>query len=258
MTNNYAVASFNIRLSAVDDGENSWQYRKGHVRDMIRYYGWDVFGMQEVCRDQFDYLAELEEYAFEGGARDESPHTEYGPIFYKKDLFEKEDSGMFWLSATPDTLSKGWDADCHRICTWVKLKDKRNGNVFAFLNTHLDHRGEKARSNSAELINRWIKENLDDIPVVLVGDFNTLPSEQPYQEFSKQLIDTRAITKDAHYGPRGTFTDFQYDIAFEDVKEIDYIFVSRQVNVLKTRTIVDSIDRKFPSDHFPVVATVEF
>lgn len=257
MTRNYSVASFNIRLSAVDDGADSWKFRRGHVRDMIRYYSWDVFGMQEVCPDQLDYLSELKEYSFEGIARDESTTSEYGPIFYKKDLFEKVDSGMFWLSSTPESLSKGWDADCYRICTWIKLKDKRHGNTFAFINTHLDHVGVEARMKSAKLINQWIEDSFVDIPVILTGDFNTIPEEQAYQTFSEKLTDSRAITKDAHYGPKGTFTDFDYNISPKDLKEIDYIFTNDLVKVLKTRTIVDSFDQRFPSDHFPVSAMVE-
>lgn len=257
MSKHYHIASFNIRLSAVDDGSNSWKYRKKHVRDMIRYYDWDVFGMQEVCPEQLEYLACLTEYEYEGIARDEAVTSEYGPIFYKKDRFEKQASGTFWLSSTPHKLSRGWDGDCYRICTWVKLRDIRSGKVFAFLNTHLDHVGEEARINSAQLINAWIDENFQDMPVILTGDFNTLPEEPPYQAFSKKLTDTRVITKDAHYGPKGTFTDFDYTIPFEDLKEIDYIFINDHVNVLKTRTIVDSFDRKFPSDHFPIAAEVE-
>lgn len=257
LTNNYSVASFNIRLSAVDDGENSWKYRKNHVRDLIRYYAWDVFGMQEVCKDQLEFLTQISDYAYEGVARDDSPSTEYGPVFYKKTLFEKEASGVFWLSDTPETQSLGWDADCYRICTWVKLKDRRDGKELVFLNTHLDHRGEEARRKSALLINQRIQEKFAGLPIVLVGDFNTLPNDQPYEEFSKHLNDSRSVSKLDHYGPRGTFTNFKYDIAPDELDEIDYIFVNDQVQVSKTRTIVDSYDRKFPSDHFPITAEIE-
>lgn len=252
------MASFNIRFDNPADKENGWEYRQEHVLAMMVYYSWDIVGLQEVCGNQLDDISKLPGYSYEGIGREKDNVSEHSPVFYKKDLFEKEDGGTFWLSLTPDYPSKSWESDCKRICTWVRLIDKRTGKVFVFLNTHLDHISEEARFQGAQLIIGWINNHASDVPVVITGDFNAFPEERCYQEITKNLQDTRQAANAAHYGPAGTFTGFDYSLPWEDLKEIDYIFANQHVNVLKTRTVVDSFDRKYPSDHFPVTATVVF
>ncbi|WP_438348120.1 endonuclease/exonuclease/phosphatase family protein [Paenibacillus sp. FA6] len=257
-TSLYNLASFNMRFDNPADRENSWEYRKQHVLDMMEYYSWDVVGLQEACGNQLDDISRLSGYKYEGISREKDNVSEHGPIFYKKDFFEKEDGGTFWLSLTPDIPSKSWGSDCKRICTWVRLRDLRSNKVFVFLNTHLDHISEEARFQSAHILTGWIKEHISDVPVILTGDFNAFPEERCYQEITKKLQDTRQVANAVHYGPAGTFTGFDYNIPWEQLKQIDYIFANQHVNVLNTRTIVDSFDGKYPSDHFPVTTTVEF
>ncbi|WP_189021802.1 endonuclease/exonuclease/phosphatase family protein [Paenibacillus albidus] len=252
------MATVNVRFDNPADQENAWGYRKKHFLEMMSYYSWDVAGLQEVCGNQLEDISRLSEYSYEGIGRENDNVSEHVPVLYKKDRFEKEDGGTFWLSLTPDYSSKSWNSDCKRICTWVRLKDIRNGKVFVFLNTHLDHVSEEARFKSVQLLKDWIEEHASNVPVVLAGDFNAFPEERCYQVITGILQNARQAANAAHYGPTGTFTGFDYSIAWEDLKEIDYIFASRHVNVLKTRTVVDSFDGRYPSDHFPVTAVVEF
>lgn len=253
----YQVASFNLRFDNPADKGNSWDNRKENVLGMLEYYSWDIIGLQEVCGNQLDDLSTLSGYSYEGIGREKDKDSEHNPVFFKKDLFYKLESGTFWLSLTPDIPSKSWGSDCKRICTWVRLKDKRNGKVFVFLNTHLDHISEEARFQGAQLFTSWMEENASDVPTLLIGDFNAFPEERCYQIITKKLADTRQASNAVHYGPSGTFTGFDYDIAWDQLKVIDYIFVSSNVNVLRTRTVVDSFDRTYPSDHFPITAVVE-
>jgi endonuclease/exonuclease/phosphatase family metal-dependent hydrolase len=252
------MASFNLRFDNPADQKNGWAYRKQHVLEMMDYYSWDVVGLQEVCGNQLEDISKLSAYSYEGIGREKDHVSEHGPIFYKKEIFDKEDGGTFWLSLTPESPSKSWGSDCKRICTWVRLNDKRNGKTFIFINTHLDHISEEARFKGAQIIMGWIENNTSNVPIVLSGDFNAFPEERCYQEITKHLQDTRQAAHATHYGPAGTFTGFDYSIPWADLKEIDYIFANQHVNVIKTRTVVDSFDRTYPSDHFPVTATVEF
>lgn len=253
----YEMASFNIRFDNPADGENSWEYRKEHVLGMMAHYRWDVVGLQEARGNQLRFLSELDDYRTEGASRDHDPESEHSPIFYKKSVFDKEDGGTFWLSQTPDVPSKSWGSDCMRICTWVRLKDMRNGKRLLFMNTHLDHISEEARYRGALMILDWIEQYAVGLPVVLTGDFNASPEERCYKEIIKRLTDTRRVADANHYGPWGTFADFRYDIPWSELKEIDYIFADKQVKVLRTRAVTDSFDRKYPSDHFPITATLE-
>ncbi|MFR6034434.1 MAG: hypothetical protein ACLUKN_15435 [Bacilli bacterium] len=90
----------------------------------------------------------------------------------QKDKFELLDSGHFWFSETPEKSSLGWDAMCKRICTWGKFKVKSDGKVFYFFCCHFDHKGDKARNNSAALYVGMIKKIANGATFIGVGDFN--------------------------------------------------------------------------------------
>ena len=80
------------------------------------------------------------------GRDDGAEAGEYAPLFYRRDRFNVQEQGYFWLSETPDVVgSFGWDADCVRIATWAKLYDRTQNHTLLFLNTHFDHRGMTAQ-----------------------------------------------------------------------------------------------------------------
>ena len=254
----YNIASFNIRCDTSMDKENSWENRKNNVFQMLSYYSWDVFGLQEVRDNQLSYISELTGYSYVSkGREDGNISNEACPIFFKSELFHKEASGTFWLSLTPTVPSKSWDSAFPRICTWVKLRDKRTNKIFIFINTHFDHMSEEARIESSKMITKWIESEFTGLPVILVGDFNSEPKEICYKELTCKLLDVRKISESPHYGPIGTFNTFDYNISWKSLQEIDHIFVNKQVIVKRTATIVDSFDRKFPSDHFPFTANIK-
>ncbi|SEO06576.1 Metal-dependent hydrolase, endonuclease/exonuclease/phosphatase family [Paenibacillus sophorae] len=253
----YRMASFNIRFDNAGDGVNGWEYRKTNLLEMLNYYSWDIIGLQEVCGNQLTELTRLSGYHYEGEGRDGGGDGEHCPIFFRKDIFEKEDGGTFWLSLFPGKPSKSWGADCPRICTWAKLRDLRTGQIIVFINTHLDHISEEARFQGAKLIVDWIRSYASDVPVIVTGDFNAGREERCYQKLCENLRDARLISRTAPYGPAGTFSNFDYSMPWNELKQIDYILTSRHADVLSLRTVVDSFDRKYPSDHFPVTVTVE-
>ena len=62
------------------------------------------------------------------------------------------------------------------------------------------------------------------------------------------------VTKTLPYGPVGTFSGFKFDAPFTD--RIDYIFVSKQFDVLKYGALTNAKDQRYLLDHLPVVAKV--
>lgn len=252
------VATFNIRYDNIYDKENSWEYRKNNVFNLIKYYDWDVFGLQEVLKHQLNYIKEnLSEYSYVGvGREDGIEGGEFAPIFYKKDKFNLLESDTFWLSNTPNIPSKSWNSACVRICTYAKFLEKSTNKEFILMNTHFDHESEMARYESAKLIKDKIKEIKQNIGIIIMGDFNSCKTERCYHIINDNFNHVRDISKETPYGPKGTFNEFIFDISWNELEEIDHIFVNDKINILKAGTLTDSIDKKYFSDHFPVMAEV--
>jgi len=254
------IMTYNIRYSNENDGKNAWTYRKDFFCSQLSFYEPDIFGIQEALPNQVnDISVALFNYNSIGIARDGVGKGEASSIFFKKERFVLLDEATFWLSATPNTISKGWDAALNRVCTYALFKDKMTQKVFLVFNTHLDYLGEIARTKSIALILSKMKEvNTKNYPIVFMGDFNSEPTEERIMNLKKEMVDTYDISEEKPFGPFGTFNGFKYDEAV--TKKIDYIFVSdkERFKVKKYAVLTDSKELKYPSDHFPVYIEISF
>jgi endonuclease/exonuclease/phosphatase family metal-dependent hydrolase len=254
--------SFNIRYDNPEDGKQNWHHRKENVVRMINFYDLDIIGMQEVLVTQLNYLqTNLNQYQTVGvGREDGKEKGEFSPIFYKEDRFKELKNGTFWLSETPEKVSKGWDAALERIATWVVLKDKTTGMEFIFMNTHFDHIGKQARIESAKLLKQKSIELAGNLPLILTGDFNLVPESEAIRtliepEGENTLVDSSSIA-DIKYGPDWTTCGFD-NRPYQDRKVIDYIFVKGIKKVNRYAVFSETLDDIFLSDHCPVFAQVE-
>lgn len=252
------LMSYNIRLELKSDGENWWGVRKDKVAGLMNYYEADFIGLQEVLHQQLVYLKDsLRGYDYIGAGRDDGKEAgEYSCIFYKKDKYTLVQQSTFWLSPTPDIPSKGWDAALNRVCTYGLFKDNKTKQLLWIFNTHFDHMGKQARLESAKLIIKKISElNTKKYPVLVSGDFNSRPEDEPSKYMTANMQNSRSISK-LVYGAVDTWNAFKFHEKPDGC--IDYIFVSnnQRITVLKFATITDSYDMKYPSDHFPVLANI--
>ena len=89
------LMSFNIRNEAPEDtGAQTWEARKGPILKMWRELNPDVIGIQESQDKLAKYLMEnLREY---------DCIREGQMIMYRRSRFHRINSGVFWLSETPD------------------------------------------------------------------------------------------------------------------------------------------------------------
>jgi endonuclease/exonuclease/phosphatase family metal-dependent hydrolase len=261
------VMTFNIRNGRANDGENSWKNRKEFAADVIRDAKLDVVGLQEAFRFQLDDLRKrLPEFEEVGEGRDGGTKGEYSAILYRVSRFTALDSGTFWLSDTPEVKSRHWGNRYLRICTWVRLQDRKTDQCFYVYNTHFDHQSQNARLRSAQLIAQRIHDRQHAEPFLLTGDFNadednpvilylkaqstaqaTAPSGSPIT-----LIDTfrKLHPHESAVGTGGGFT------GRADDKKIDYVFVQPQTKVTSASIIRTNRDGRYPSDHSPVMAKV--
>lgn len=247
------AATYNIRMNNPNDGVNAWPNRKETVKALVRYHEFDIYGIQEGFIGQIKDLCEVDGFAYTGHGREDGKEAgEHSAIFYKTDRFQLLGSGDFWLRENPDEPGLGWDATCcNRICSWGKFRDKETSKEFFFFNVHFDHQGVLARIESGKLMVKKIKEIAGNTPVFCVGDFNSTPETEQIATMQTLLNDSRKVTETPPYGPVGTFNGFKFDSPLTNL--IDYIFVSEKIKVLKYGVLTDNVDRRYPSDHQPVV-----
>ena len=245
------VMSFNVRTSVKDDGTNSWEFRKPATPAMLNEEKPDIFGVQEAQADQLAYIAsECPDYIPFGEGRDGGEEGEHAAIFYNRNILELVDGGTWWLSETPDTVSRGWDAKYPRTATWGLMKDLRNGKQFYFVNTHLDHKGAQARKNGLKLIVEKTRGMNPEIPLILTGDFNVEPGDECLEDLDREMQSARAVAKITsdkpscnHYKTSTEMIDYIYFIGFEKADKFD---------------VLDKEYAGVPyiSDHYPIVATL--
>jgi len=254
MAQDVKFMTYNLRYDNPGDGENQWSLRKEYLKDQIRFYEPDIFGIQEGVYHQVQYLDnQLTTYTYVGVGRDDGKTKgEFSALYFKKD-WELQEQGTFWLSETPDKVSVGWDASMERVCTFAKLK--RDDITIWVFNTHFDHIGMEARKNSVTLILDKIKQYAKNEKIILMGDLNLEPETEPIQMLKTFLNDSHDIA-DVRFGPTGTFNGF--DFLKPVTRRIDYIFVHKDLIVKKHGILSDLKDMKYPSDHLPVIATIDF
>ena len=254
----FTLMTYNIRLDVASDADNDWNHRKNFLTNQLAYYTPDIFGIQEALPHQVvDIQLALPEYKHIGIGREGENKGEASSIFYQSKQYAVQNETTFWLSPTPDVMSKGWDAACLRVCTYGFFTQLKTGKQFWVFNTHLDHMGEEARTNGLELILAKIKAvNTQNYPVILMGDLNSPPNHLRIQNLKNSLNDPRDFSETKPFGPAGTFNGFVHNKPVTDL--IDYVFVSKSgIAVKKYAVLSDAINMHYPSDHLPVFVHLE-
>lgn len=256
------VMSFNVRLSAANDGENAWHKRADVFFNTVRAFRPDLIGFQEVMADQYDaMIARMPEYGFSGVARDDGRRRgEWALIGFRKDIFQSVNHGDFWLSEEPSVPgSKSWDAALTRICSWVQLRDTTTGREFVFANTHFDHKGVIARQEASKVLSRELSKIAAGVPAVLTGDLNVTEDDPAYAILVHSANPGAITWIDAYREVHPT--RLPDELSFHAFKgetmgaRIDFIFHTAHFTAVAAA--IDhssSADGHFPSDHFPVTA----
>ena len=256
------VMSFNIRYGTAKDGENQWSARREMLFDVIRERDADLVGLQEALASQIDEIeAAVPGYAVVGVGRDDAGRAgEFSALLFKKGRFRVADAGTFWFSDTPEVpASKSWGNNITRICTWARLID-RDGRGFYHFNLHLDHESQPSRERSTALLRQRIDARAFPAdPVVVTGDFNVgernpaLATLVSKGNAASPFVDTyRVLHPDETVV--GTFTAFKMGNTAGE--KIDYVLVQPGTEVISSEIIRASRNDRYPSDHFPVAATI--
>lgn len=268
------LISYNVRYATKEpfSGEELWEVRCPKVCAQLRFitsgHEASFICLQEVLFSQLEDIKEGLGGSWRciGRGRDEDPESgEFSPIFFRTDTWSCQSHETLWLSETPEKPSRGWDAALNRIVTMGKFIHRQTNTKVGVMSTHLDHRGEQAREESAKLLlklaNAWYRPDMA-IPVFLGGDFNSTPEGRGYKEITRPddgMTDIRdLIPKEQRYGhDEITYTSFAGE---ERQIRIDFLFTfpSKALRFKNYGILPNCFDDKvFLSDHRAVVADVD-
>ena len=269
------IMTFNIRYGTANDGENSWENRKDILFDCLEKYQPDILGTQEGLDFQHEEIIKhfpnwkvFGVGRYHGVELPDRPHESRGgescKIYYDPIKFNLIKEGTFWHSDTPDVAgSMTWGNTLPRVVTWGIFQSKQSNKKFVVMNTHY-HWDEPYRKNSTQLILKKWNEIAGDLPTIVMGDFNLAPTSESHQLFCGNIKNKN--------GPQGEFVDFwqkfgnpepelgTYNGFTTDKKgdRIDWILGTKEFQVDNIETVLFNKNGKYPSDHFPVVATLKF
>ncbi len=255
------VMSFNVRLNSADDFTNAWPFRKDACVEMIKDQKPTVIGFQEAkYKDQWTVLKSALSDNYDGWGVDrdngeESPNNgETMGILYDKSKVKKLDGGTFWLSTTPDIVSKSWNSACNRTATWGIFEHIATGKKFCYINTHLDHKSAEAQKEGLKLIVEKFKEhNPDGFPQFLTGDFNIKIGNATLDILKDYMEDTRLVAPEGKTDNDRTYNNW----SSTGGSIIDYVYCTKGMSVVEYHTIDESYGVEYISDHYPIYAIIK-
>ena len=245
-----SMMSCNLRCwTPLDLGKKAWFYRADLLLSDIAAQAPGIIGFQEATRWQYQYMVDvLTGYDSVIDYRDDSLLSEGCPIFYNTSLYTLKDKGSFWLSETPEVMSKDWGAAHYRICSYVILTDKTSNRDFVVFNTHLDHVSDEARIKGIGVVLDKIAQ-FGGLPAVIMGDFNALEGSKTYLSATEHFLD-------AQYAAEQTCQSHTYQNWGnpEKYKRLDYFMISKTGFAVKAYNVVQPVhDGVYVSDHCPIV-----
>lgn len=255
------IMSFNVRTSGMDkDTPNHWDNRKDACLALIKDHMPDIMGVQEATftsqwlwlKDQLKSLG-YDGYGVNRQTGKESGSGECPGILYNRNVIKKIEVGTFWLSETPDTPSKGWDANYYRTATWGLFEHIATGQRFFMVNTHLDHESTTAQIEGMKLIENKLLEYEWDYPLYLTGDFNVVSTDKALDGIKEFMRNARTYATVRDTNP--TVNGFGNS---SSRKQIDHIYYSDYLKAVEYYTIMDAYNGvTYVSDHYPIYAIIK-
>lgn len=210
------------------------------IAEVINKQHPDLVGLQEVDRgvertQRIDEIAELAkltkmDYAFAFNLKYQG--GQYGVVILSREPIRATDHHLYLNKREAERRG------------FIRAEVRVGGRLINFVTTHLDYQYEDGRVFEAEQLLAAIKDV--KAPLIIVGDFNDVPTGAAYQLMHESFDDAWSLINSNGQG-------FSYP-ADKPTKRIDYIFVRRSDRVTPKRAwIVETL----ASDHIPVVADLQ-
>jgi endonuclease/exonuclease/phosphatase family metal-dependent hydrolase len=235
------VATYNVHGCVGMDRQRS----EARIADVIAQLSVDIIGLQELDLsrrrsagvDQTGMIAERLGW-----------HSYFHPAIRR----DSEHYGNAVLSRYPLTFRRAVELPgtapffCRENRAAIEMDVETNLGTVQIINTHLGL-GWRERLLQAQLFARaeWHAAIAGDAPLILLGDFNSLPGSRPYRALTQHLRDVRELVRATR--PIRTFPTWFPALA------VDHIFVNGALQPLSLTVHRSSVAR-IASDHFPLVA----
>jgi endonuclease/exonuclease/phosphatase family metal-dependent hydrolase len=256
------VMTYNIRrrmTRLMPRSPDRWVRRRVLIQRLLAAEQPVILGVQEALPDQAGFVRHAlgESYRSVGYGRNANKRGEGCPLFYDSDRVELLDWRQTALSSTPLVPgSTTWGNPTPRVLVAATFRDRATGVEFRAINTHFDQFSRRSRVHSVAELVRLVRET--SLPTVVTGDFNTDDDSLPHELLvdSGALVDTWDAAQLRLTDAWGSFAN--YGSPKLERKRIDWILATPTVSVLRAGINVTRYDGKWPSDHAPVQAVVNF
>ena len=227
------ISTFNIQ----NDFKKYKKEKSKIIYNYLNKYNIDILGLQEVfymCNH--DLKKEIKSlYEMKGKYRFilkllHLTSNEKTPIITKHKIISHK---SYRLPFRPSHL--------RRVLTNVVID--YNGNKISIYNTHLESRLDIVKQNQLNKILEIIKN--DNLPKIIMGDFNLKNNNKLFIEFEKKLKDINISRIPVC---ENTFKESNSD------KAIDHILISNEFKI-NSFEVIKNIDI---SDHYPIIADIDF
>lgn len=242
------IVSFNVLVSASKvEGIPVWDDRKDLSVEMLKKTDADVISLQETLPKQLQFFLDgLEDY-------DAHFYKSYpdSVVLWHRERFEPLDTGLWWLSPTPDRVSTGFGNALPRLVVWVKLRHLATGQELYVFGTHFDN-SLPSQIRMAELSHQklavFAKENL---PMIFLGDFNTHQNRGDYGLLVSNGWKDSYVASE-HASPDGRDENV---ITFPGVGRIDHIlYHGGGVSAIAWERLESPDPNRRVSDHYAIMA----
>lgn len=212
----------------------------------------DVWCLQEAYPSQVSYVEGhgfgAAEWSVAGRGRNTGGGGEATAIVARSKVLDHIDEVTRWFGPTPDQEgSRSPGASHPRIATMARY-GCADGSPLAIVNLHLGSVSVDRRADSLVQLAGWLEPLMADAPTIVAGDFNG-PLTEPGFAVLRDLGFTSVLESDAGSTSNG------FGRRPEEQGQIDHIFVTPNIRV-RSATVDRSTE--FVSDHYPVIADLEF
>ena len=263
-----------------------WANSAGAVASQISDLDCDILGLQEICDTIWGWTGDKgvrQLMEAKGDTRYKwilYPNSSSGKISYdvaigyKADVFTEQESGIFWLGGIFDRSESLPSAPkgSKRPVAWARLQHNESGKILYFFSVHfvVPSISKEGNAYNAENCIKYAEQLIGSkkVPSIIVGDFNATKGAPGFDlvEGSGRWHDVFYILKDE--GALGEEETKKGTCNAKNEQSIsgwrpDHIMCDGNFTPVSFKTVRSKYPTAdgtmhYPSDHFPVIAELEF